>query len=67
MISVSRAHLPNHVVTLLKNLPPSLHPMAQFSCAVTALSGESKFARAYTAGVIKKDYWEVNQNSLLRF
>lgn len=44
----NRAALPGHVVTLLNNFPTTLHPMSQFSCAVTALNHESKFAKAYS-------------------
>lgn len=43
-----RAALPGHVVTMLNNMPQSLHPMSQFSCAVTALNHESKYAKAYS-------------------
>ncbi|XP_021940900.1 probable citrate synthase 2, mitochondrial, partial [Zootermopsis nevadensis] len=53
-----RAALSLHVATLLYNFPPTLHPMSQFSCAITALSSESKFARAYSSGVHKSKYWE---------
>jgi len=53
-----RAALPQHVVTLLNNLPNTLHPMSQFSAAVTALNHDSKFAQAYSQGVHKSKYWE---------
>jgi len=53
-----RAHLPSHVVTMLKNFPDNLHPMAQFSAAVTACNSESKFAKAYSDGTKKTQYWE---------
>lgn len=53
-----RAALPQHVVTLLNNLPNTLHPMSQFSAAVTALNHDSKFAKAYASGVHKSKYWE---------
>ncbi|SCU78813.1 LAMI_0A06084g1_1 [Lachancea mirantina] len=53
----SRSELPEHVASLLDSLPRDLHPMAQFSIAVTALESESKFAKAYAQGVSKKDYW----------
>jgi hypothetical protein len=33
--------------------------MAQFSAAITACSSESLFAKAYSSGVKKVDYWEV--------
>nr|CAD7460370.1 unnamed protein product [Timema tahoe] len=54
----NRASLPSHVVTLLNNFPTNLHPMSQFSCAITALNSESKFAKAYSEGVHKTKYWE---------
>lgn len=44
----NRAALPGHVVTMLNNFPTTLHPMSQFSAAVTALNHESKFAKAYS-------------------
>ncbi|XP_067006311.1 probable citrate synthase 2, mitochondrial [Anabrus simplex] len=53
-----RAGLPSHVVTMLNNFPSHLHPMSQFSCAITALNSESKFAKAYSDGVHKSKYWE---------
>ncbi|CAR30551.1 citrate (Si)-synthase CIT2 [Lachancea thermotolerans CBS 6340] len=53
----SRSELPEHVSQLLDSLPKDLHPMAQFSIAVTALESESKFSKAYAQGVSKKDYW----------
>jgi len=55
----ARADLPAHVVTMLNNFPSNLHPMSQFSAAVTALNSESKFARAYSEGIHKSKYWEV--------
>lgn len=54
----NRADLPSHVVTMLKNFPHNLHPMAQFSAAITACSSESKYAKAYSQGVKKTQYWE---------
>ncbi|XP_071450897.1 probable citrate synthase 2, mitochondrial isoform X1 [Hetaerina americana] len=53
-----RAGLPSHVVTMLNNFPSNLHPMSQFSAAITALNSESKFAKAYSDGVHKTKYWE---------
>ncbi|KAG9333993.1 hypothetical protein JZ751_009309 [Albula glossodonta] len=53
-----RAALPSHVVTMLDNFPTNLHPMSQFSAAITALNSESSFARAYSEGVNKTKYWE---------
>jgi len=54
----NRADLPSHVVTMLNNFPSNLHPMSQFSAAITALNSESKFARAYAEGTHKSKYWE---------
>jgi len=55
----SRADLPPHVVSMLNNMPVELHPMAQFSAAITAMQSESKFAKAYSQGVAKAKYWEL--------
>lgn len=54
----ARAELPQHVVSLLNNLPTKVHPMSQFAAAVTVLNSESKFVKAYTSGVHKSKYWE---------
>lgn len=54
----NRAALPGHVVTMLNNLPATVHPMSQLAAACTILSSESKFARAYSEGVHKTKYWE---------
>lgn len=59
-----RAALPSHVVTMLDNFPTNLHPMSQFSAAITALNSESSFARAYSEGVNKAKYWEVSSGNI---
>lgn len=53
----ARAEIPKFVEELIDRCPSDLHPMAQFSMAVTALEQTSSFARAYAKGVHKKDYW----------
>lgn len=53
-----RAELPSHVVTMLNNLPNTVHPMTQLASAVALLNTESKFVQAYTNGVHKSQYWE---------
>ncbi|CAK7229624.1 citrate synthase [Sporothrix curviconia] len=53
-----KAALPQFVNDLLDNLPADVHPMTQFSIAVSALSHTSKFAASYAAGMNKADYWE---------
>ena len=62
-----RAALPSHVVTMLDNFPTNLHPMSQFSAAITALNSESSFARAYSEGVHKSKYWEVSSHRRILF
>ncbi|KAH9941367.1 citrate synthase [Amylocystis lapponica] len=54
----ARAAIPEFVEDLLDRCPPTLHPMSQFSLAVTALNHDSAFAKAYQQGISKKEYWE---------
>lgn len=54
----ARSALPKHVVTALNNFPKTLHPMTQFSAAITILNSESDFVKAYTKGIHKSKYWE---------
>ncbi|XP_071498206.1 citrate synthase, mitochondrial-like [Diadema antillarum] len=53
-----RAAVPSHVVQMLSNFPSSLHPMSQFSAAISAMNSDSKFAEAYAKGAHKTSYWE---------
>ncbi|CAF3838185.1 unnamed protein product [Rotaria sp. Silwood1] len=53
-----RAEIPKYVITMLNNLPIELHPMSQFSAAITILNRDSKFAKAYSDNVPKSKYWE---------
>lgn len=55
----ARAELPQHVVMMLNNFPEDVHPMTQFVTAIAALNKDSKFAKAYSDGVSKQDYWIV--------
>jgi len=54
----ARSDLPKFVEELIDRCPNTLHPMAQFSLAVTALEHESAFAKAYAKGMKKAEYWE---------
>ncbi|BEJ14869.1 hypothetical protein CspHIS471_0406360 [Cutaneotrichosporon sp. HIS471] len=54
----ARAEIPDFVKELLDRCPNTLHPMSQFSLAVTALNHDSAFAKAYANGVNKKEYWQ---------
>jgi len=53
-----RSHVPNHVFDVIEAFPISAHPMTQFTAAVLALGTESKFAKAYTEGISKKQHWD---------
>ncbi|PAV16598.1 citrate synthase [Pyrrhoderma noxium] len=53
----ARAAIPEFVEDLLDRCPTTLHPMSQFSLAVTALNHNSAFAKAYSEGISKKEYW----------
>lgn len=53
----ARSDLPKFIEELIDRCPSTLHPMAQFSLAVTALEHESAFAKAYAKGINKKEYW----------
>jgi citrate synthase len=54
-----RSHVPSHVFDTIDALPLSAHPMTMFVTGVMALQTESKFAKAYSEGLSKKDYWDV--------
>lgn len=53
-----KSKLPPGVVTMLKAFDKSTHPMTQLACAVAALNIESTFAKAYSQGLNKSEYWE---------
>jgi len=55
----ARSKLPEHVEPLLRSLPKSMHPMTQLSIGVNAMQTDSKFAKAYAAGVGKGKYAEI--------
>ncbi len=53
-----RSHVPNHVFAAIDALPITTHPMTMYVVGVMALQTESYFAKAYSEGINKKDYWE---------
>ncbi len=53
-----RSHVPNYVFDVLDSLPLETHPMTQFSIGVMAMQKESIFAKEYSEGLSKKDYWD---------
>lgn len=52
-----RSHVPNHVFDAIEALPITTHPMTMFNVGILALQTESLFAKAYSEGINKKDYW----------
>jgi len=52
-----RSHVPNYVFNVIESFPITAHPMTQFTAAILALGTESKFAKAYTEGISKKEHW----------
>ncbi|MBC7587970.1 MAG: citrate (Si)-synthase, eukaryotic [Chitinophagaceae bacterium] len=52
-----RSHVPTHVFQTIDALPLSTHPMTMFVVGVMALQTESNFAREYSKGLNKKEYW----------
>ena len=53
-----RSHVPNHVFAAIDALPLNSHPMTMYVVGVMALQTESYFAKKYSEGINKKDYWE---------
>jgi citrate synthase len=53
-----RSHVPNHVFSAIDALPLNTHPMTMYVVGVMALQTESYFAKKYSEGINKKDYWE---------
>jgi len=50
--------LPEHTKTIINDLPKDMHPMTQLSIGVLSLQTGSHFAKAYSRGIKKNDYWE---------
>ena len=53
----ARARVPQHVFNVLNAMPTDTHPMTLLSTAVLALQPESQFAKRYSAGMKKDEYW----------
>ncbi|CAG8477026.1 14051_t:CDS:2 [Ambispora leptoticha] len=53
----ARSDVPSFVEELIDRCPNTLHPMSQFSLAVTALQHDSNFVKAYQSGINKNEYW----------
>ncbi len=55
---MKRSNVPKHVFDVIEELPIDAHPMTQFVIGVMAMQTESVFAKAYSKGISKKDYWD---------
>merc|ERR1712226_1593531 len=53
-----RSEIPANVMTTIDSLPVETHAMTQLSIAMLALQKDSKFRKAYDAGMKKNEYWE---------
>ena len=53
-----RSHVPTHVFATIDALPLHTHPMTMFVVGIMALQTESNFAKRYSEGMNKKDYWD---------
>lgn len=53
-----RSHVPKHVFNAIDALPKTTHPMTMFVVGIMAAQTESNFARCYSEGINKKDYWD---------
>ncbi len=52
-----RSAVPEHTFKMLDALPTDTHPMTQFSTAILSMQTDSIFAKRYSEGINKKDYW----------
>ena len=54
-----RGEVPDYVWNVLRAMPANTHPMTLFSQAVVAMQPDSLFAREYSNGILKTDYWKL--------
>ena len=55
---INRSIVPEHTFKLLDSFPADTHPMTQFSSAIISMQTESCFARRYSEGINKNEYWD---------
>ena len=53
-----RAKVPSYVWKVLEAMPKNSHPMCMLDTAILCMQRESKFVKAYNAGMSKMDYWK---------
>jgi citrate synthase len=49
--------VPAHTFAMLDALPLDAHPMTQFSSAILSMQTDSVFAKRYSEGINKSEYW----------
>jgi len=52
-----RSEVPAHTFAMLDALPVDAHPMTQFSSAILSMQTDSVFAKRYSEGINKSEYW----------
>ncbi|KAH8244023.1 hypothetical protein KR032_012260, partial [Drosophila birchii] len=55
---LKRSKVPRYCLRMMDSLDKKIHPMAQFSAAVSSLNPNSKFVEAYNKGAKRADYWK---------
>lgn len=53
-----RKNVPSYVWDVLKAMPEDSHPMTMLDTAILAMQKESVFAKQYSEGLKKADYWK---------
>ena len=54
----ARAKVPSYVWKVLEAMPANSHPMCMLDTAILCMQRESKFVKAYNAGMHKSEYWK---------
>lgn len=52
-----KSKVPDYVFDTIRSLPKETHPMTQIALGVLALQKDSLFAKRYSEGMKKEDYW----------
>ena len=55
---VSRLNVPKHTFKVIDSMPKDTHPVTQFIMAINSMQTTSIFARRYSEGMNKTDYWD---------
>ncbi len=55
---IAREDVPQYVWNVLDAMPADSHPMAMFNTAILVMQKESKYAKRYSEGMKKDEYWD---------